>query len=139
MQNFQDTFETSKRSCISAFSIFMTVPLNSTLLKLAYYRLNLQQTGKKMLVVTKSQFTHSSKDEQKELIMNEDRLRCKIASGRIASYIKDQILGICWIGIHVRSYSSASASQTIPTRSRYLLTNTHISQFQWKLTRYGRF
>ena len=83
----------------------------------------------KMLVVTKSLFPHSSKDEQKELIMNEDRLRCKIASGRIASYIKDWILGICWIGIHVRSYSSASASQTIPTRSRHLLTNTHISQF----------
>ena len=27
MQNFQDTFETRKRSCISAFSICMTVPL----------------------------------------------------------------------------------------------------------------
>ena len=28
MQNFQDTFETRKRSFISAFSICMTVPLN---------------------------------------------------------------------------------------------------------------
>ena len=28
MQEFQDTFETYKRSFISAFSIFMTVPLN---------------------------------------------------------------------------------------------------------------
>ena len=28
MQNFQDTFETGKRSFISAFSIYMTVPLN---------------------------------------------------------------------------------------------------------------
>ena len=27
MQNFQDTFKTRKRSFISAFSIFMTVPL----------------------------------------------------------------------------------------------------------------
>ena len=27
MRNFQDTFETRKRSFISAFSIFMTVPL----------------------------------------------------------------------------------------------------------------
>ena len=29
MQNFQDAFETRKRSCISVFSICMTVPLNS--------------------------------------------------------------------------------------------------------------
>ena len=28
MQNFQDTFETRKRSFISAFSICMTAPLN---------------------------------------------------------------------------------------------------------------
>ena len=28
MQNFQNTFETRKRSFISAFSICMTVPLN---------------------------------------------------------------------------------------------------------------
>ena len=28
MRNVQDTFETRKRSCISAFSICMTVPLN---------------------------------------------------------------------------------------------------------------
>ena len=28
MQNFQDTFETRKRSFISAFSVCMTVPLN---------------------------------------------------------------------------------------------------------------
>ena len=28
MQNFQDTFETHKRSFISAFSICMNVPLN---------------------------------------------------------------------------------------------------------------
>ena len=28
MRNFHDTFETSKRSFISAFSICMTVPLN---------------------------------------------------------------------------------------------------------------
>ena len=28
MRNFQDTFETQKRSFISAFSICMTVPLN---------------------------------------------------------------------------------------------------------------
>ena len=28
MRDFQDTFETDKRSCISAFSICMTVPLN---------------------------------------------------------------------------------------------------------------
>ena len=28
MRNFQDTFETRKRSCISAFSVCMTVPLN---------------------------------------------------------------------------------------------------------------
>ena len=28
MRNFQDTFETRKRSFISAFSICMTVPLN---------------------------------------------------------------------------------------------------------------
>ena len=27
MQNFQDTFETRKQSCISAFSICMTLPL----------------------------------------------------------------------------------------------------------------
>ena len=27
MRNFQDTFETRKRSFISAFSIYMTVPL----------------------------------------------------------------------------------------------------------------
>ena len=27
MQNFHDTFETRKQSCISAFSICMTVPL----------------------------------------------------------------------------------------------------------------
>ena len=31
MQNFQDTFETRKRSFISGFSICMTVPLNSTI------------------------------------------------------------------------------------------------------------
>ena len=29
MQNFQDTFETSKQSFIGAFSIYMTVPLKS--------------------------------------------------------------------------------------------------------------
>ena len=29
MQNFQDTFETSKQSFISAFSISMAVPLNT--------------------------------------------------------------------------------------------------------------
>ena len=29
MRNFQDAFETSKRSFISAFSIYMTVPLKS--------------------------------------------------------------------------------------------------------------
>ena len=29
MQNFQDTFETSKRSLISAFTICMTVPLKT--------------------------------------------------------------------------------------------------------------
>ena len=36
MQNFQGTFETRKRSFISAFSICMTVPLNvcSNLLKI---------------------------------------------------------------------------------------------------------
>ena len=28
MRNFQDTFETRKRSCISAFSICITVPLS---------------------------------------------------------------------------------------------------------------
>ena len=28
MQSFQDTFETRKRSFISAFSIYMTVPLS---------------------------------------------------------------------------------------------------------------
>ena len=28
MRNFQDTFETLKRSFISAFTIYMTVPLN---------------------------------------------------------------------------------------------------------------
>ena len=31
MRNFQNTFGTYKRSFISAFSIFMTVPLNSSL------------------------------------------------------------------------------------------------------------
>ena len=31
MQNFQDTFETRKRSFISAFSICMTVPLITTM------------------------------------------------------------------------------------------------------------
>ena len=31
MRNFQDTFETRKRSFISAFSICMTVPLNVSL------------------------------------------------------------------------------------------------------------
>ena len=28
MRDFQDTFETDKRSCISAFSICMALPLN---------------------------------------------------------------------------------------------------------------
>ena len=30
MRNFQDTFETRKRSFISAFSIYLTVPLTSS-------------------------------------------------------------------------------------------------------------
>ena len=29
MQNFQDTFETRKRSFVSAFSIYMTLPLSN--------------------------------------------------------------------------------------------------------------
>ena len=32
MRNFQDTFETRKRSFISAFSILMTVPLTTEIL-----------------------------------------------------------------------------------------------------------
>ena len=40
MRNFEDNFETRKRSFISAFSICMTVPLNKILF------LNLRDLGK---------------------------------------------------------------------------------------------
>ena len=43
MQNFQDIFETSKRSLISTFSICMTVPLRFDILDL-----NLEKCGCEM-------------------------------------------------------------------------------------------
>ena len=36
MRNFQDTFETYKRTFISAFSVCMTVPLSSSFITDAY-------------------------------------------------------------------------------------------------------
>ena len=40
MRNFQDTFETRKRSFISAFLIYMTVPLSSYEEKLLHQSLD---------------------------------------------------------------------------------------------------
>ena len=41
MRNFQDTFEASKRSFISAFSICMTVPLSLSYFNLNFCKFNL--------------------------------------------------------------------------------------------------
>ena len=40
MRNFQDTFETCKRSIFSAFSICMTVPLNGIILPHSFLNSN---------------------------------------------------------------------------------------------------
>ena len=52
MQNFQDTFETPKRSFISASSVYMTVPLNVS--KGKYY----SQIAAKLCSIDKSSKTY---------------------------------------------------------------------------------
>ena len=46
MQNFQDTFETRKRSLINALSVCMTVPLNCSVISVTCY-VNLYQRSEK--------------------------------------------------------------------------------------------
>ena len=49
MRNFQDTFETRKRSFISAFSICMTVPL-IVMIATHHFQVNLQKLEGKLAV-----------------------------------------------------------------------------------------
>ena len=58
MRNFHDTFETNKRSFISAFSICMTVPLNRQ--NHIFFMSNRKLLNEKFLIVMNLQYCYQA-------------------------------------------------------------------------------